>query len=72
MYGYNRKILLTVIACPIPDCGLSGAMTNKSPKGFTASINERIPLEKIPSSLVTKIKGCLPDVNVFKKVELQK
>jgi len=48
-----------VTACPMPDCGLSGATTTTSPKGKTASVNASIPLEYTPSSLVTRMRGRL-------------
>jgi hypothetical protein len=55
--GWSRKRLLIVTACPIPDCGLSGATTTISPKGSTASVRASIPFEYTPSSLVTSISG---------------
>ena len=45
------------MACPIPDCAESGAMSTTSPKGATASNKERIPLDEIPSSFVMNING---------------
>lgn len=52
-----RSVELMVIACPMPDCGRSGATTNTSPSSLTIEIKVRIPGAFIPSSLVTKIKG---------------
>ena len=46
-----------VIACPIADCGLSGATTTTSPISFITSINFLMPGAVIPSSLVTSIRG---------------
>ena len=51
----NLKGLFREIACPIPDCGLSGATTITLPKCFTAAIRFLIPGAVIPSSLVTNI-----------------
>ena len=55
----HSNVELTVIAWPIPDCGLSGATTTTSPILFITEINDLIPGADIPSSLVTKIKGFL-------------
>ena len=44
------------MACPIPDCGPSGATTTTSPISLTTSISARIPGAEIPSSLETNIK----------------
>ena len=46
-----------VMACPIPDCGLSGATTITSPMFLTTDIKVLIPGAFIPSSFVTKISG---------------
>jgi hypothetical protein len=46
-----------VMACPIADCGESGATTKTSPISFMISIKVRRPGAVIPSSLVTRIKG---------------
>jgi len=46
-----------LLACPIADCGLSGATTITSPISFIADINVLIPGAEIPSSFVTNIKG---------------
>ena len=46
-----------VIACPIPDCGLSGATTTISPMSFIIDIKVLIPGAFMPSSFVTKISG---------------
>jgi hypothetical protein len=45
------------MACPIPDCALSGATTTTSPNVFITSINAAIPGDVMPSSLVTNISG---------------
>ena len=45
------------MACPMPDCGLSGATTMTSPISFKTLINDRKPGAVMPSSLVTRIKG---------------
>ncbi len=46
-----------VMACPIPLCALSGAITTILPKSFTASTNAAIPGAVMPSSLVIRIIG---------------
>ena len=51
------KGLFTVMACPIPDCGLSGAIIIISPISFIEFNKEDNPLARYPSSLVNKIKG---------------
>src|SRR5690606_25731842 len=53
----KRSGLPMVIACPIPDCGLSGATTTTSPSCCISSSNTLIPGAVIPSSLTTKIVG---------------
>ena len=45
------------MACPIPDCGLSGATTITSPISLITDIKVLIPGAFIPSSFVTKISG---------------
>jgi len=57
--GLIRNISLIVTACPIPDCGLSGATTWISPRSKTASARELMPFEEIPSSLVINMSGSL-------------
>ena len=51
------NVELIVIACPIADWGLSGAITTTFPISFITSIRDLIPGSVIPSSLVTKING---------------
>lgn len=46
-----------VIACPIPDWGLSGATTTICPRSLTASTRACIPGAVMPSSFVIKITG---------------
>src|SRR5678815_937323 len=46
-----------VIACPMPDCGLSGATTTIFPRSFTASTRFMMPGAVIPSSFVISITG---------------
>ena len=53
----NRKGLLMVIACPIADCGLSGATTITSPNFFIVATRARMPGAVMPSSLVTRMIG---------------
>jgi hypothetical protein len=45
------------MACPIPDCALSGAITSTSPLVRITSINALIPGAFTPSSFVISIKG---------------
>ena len=56
--GYNRKGSLMVIACPIPDCGESGAINTTCPIPWTTSNKDAIPFADTPSSFVTKINAC--------------
>src|SRR6202008_4570230 len=46
-----------VIACPIPDWGLSGATTTILPRSFTASTRFIMPGAVMPSSFVIRITG---------------
>src|SRR3990172_9133197 len=46
-----------VMACPMADCGLSGATTTTSPNFFMTSTKAASPGALIPSSLVTSIMG---------------
>ena len=52
-----RNISPMVTACPIPDCGLSGATTWMSPRSKTASARELMPFDEMPSSLVINMRG---------------
>ena len=59
------------MACPIPDCGPSGATTTTSPISRTTSINARIPGAEIPSSFDTNINGgyrAIVPIGVFDEV----
>ena len=42
---------------PVPDCCIVGAQINTSPSGSHASAAPRKPLEAMPSSLVTRMRG---------------
>ena len=55
--GWSRRGRPMVMACPIPDWGLSGATTTTFPRSLTASTRLRIPGAIIPSSLVIRITG---------------
>ena len=46
-----------VIACPMALCGLSGATTITRPNAIISSAKVRIPGAKMPSSLVTRMRG---------------
>src|SRR5690554_3252459 len=52
-----NRVLSTVMACPLPDWGLSGATTTTSAISFIQSIRALIPGAVIPSSLVTRMSG---------------
>src|SRR5690606_36503338 len=53
----ENKVLSTVMACPMPDWGLSGATTTTSPSSFMVRIRALRPGAVIPSSLVTNMSG---------------
>jgi hypothetical protein len=54
---FKKSVLLVVMACPMPLCGLSGATTITFPISAATEINVRMPGAFMPSSLVTKIVG---------------
>lgn len=53
----KRNGLPMVMACPMPDCGPSGATTVTWPISLITSISAFMPIAVIPSSLTTKIEG---------------
>src|ERR1700733_12426065 len=57
--GCSRRGNPMVMACPIPDWGLSGATTTTFPRSFTASTRLRMPGAMIPSSFVIRMTGKL-------------
>ena len=60
------------MACPIPDCGPSGATTTTSPISLTTSINARIPGAEMPSSFDTNINGLFIIESLYHKFTKRK